>query len=80
MKPENRDKLQAILKYHVIPSVYERAVLTHGRELGMVSGGKVTIKVAGEEITVNGAKIIASIKASNGIIHVIDQVLVPPAE
>jgi uncharacterized surface protein with fasciclin (FAS1) repeats len=79
MKPENQAKLQDILKYHVIPSVYDVNTLTDGRVLGMVNGGKVTIKVAGQEITVNGAKILATIKASNGIIHVIDHVLVPPA-
>jgi uncharacterized surface protein with fasciclin (FAS1) repeats len=78
MKPENQEKLRNILKYHVIPSVYDTAALTDGRVLGMVNGGKATIEVAADVITINGAKIIATIKASNGIIHVIDAVLLPP--
>lgn len=46
--------------------------------LGMSNGKKVTIKVVDGQIMVNDAKILASIRASNGVVHVIDAVLLPP--
>jgi uncharacterized surface protein with fasciclin (FAS1) repeats len=48
--------------------------------LGMVNSGKVTMGVKDGKVTVNGANILASIPCSNGIIHVVDAVLLPPAK
>ncbi|UCE46365.1 MAG: CIA30 family protein [Phycisphaerales bacterium] len=74
LKPENRDKLIAILSYHVLPG----EILLGARSPETLQGQSVTIRTAGS-FEVNGANVIASdIRASNGVIHVIDSVLIPP--
>lgn len=79
VKPEKQADLKEIVKYHATTSVYEAKDLKDGMVLGMSNGGKVTIKVAADgKITVNDANVIASIRASNGVVHVIDGVLLPP--
>lgn len=80
LKPENVDKLRGILQHHVTTSVFEAADLTDGMTLSMADGGSVTIKKAGDEITVDGAKVVASVRGSNGIVHVVDGVIVPAAK
>jgi uncharacterized surface protein with fasciclin (FAS1) repeats len=80
VKPENKDKLQDILKYHVTTSVYEAPRLTDGLELGMANGGKAKIQVKDGAVWINDAKVVASVRATNGIVHVIDAVLLPPAK
>lgn len=77
LKPENKDKLADILQYHVAVSTLDADRLTDGLVLGQVNGGSVTITNSGGKIMVNDANIIATVKASNGIIHVIDKVLLP---
>lgn len=78
LKPENQAKLQNVLKYHVTTSVYLAADLKDGEVLSMANGAKVTVHVSGDKVMVNDATIVASIRAENGIIHVIDGVLIPP--
>ena len=79
-KPENQAALKEIIKYHATTSVYEAKDLKDGMMLGMANGAKVAIKVLADgSITVNDAHILASIRASNGVVHVIDAVLLPPA-
>jgi uncharacterized surface protein with fasciclin (FAS1) repeats len=80
VKPENVDKLKDILKYHVTTSVWTADKLTDGLDLAMANGAHATIHVKDGVITINDAKVIASIKASNGVVHVIDSVLTPPAK
>ncbi|MFN8668268.1 MAG: fasciclin domain-containing protein [Gemmatimonadaceae bacterium] len=80
LKPENIDKLRGVLQHHVTTSVYDVADLTDGMTLGMADGGSVTVKKAGSDITIEGAKIIASVRGSNGMVHVVDGVIVPPAK
>jgi uncharacterized surface protein with fasciclin (FAS1) repeats len=53
-------------------------ILSDGQVIGQVNGNDVTIGVKDGKVTVNGANIVASVPASNGIIHVIDAVLLPP--
>lgn len=81
LKPENRDKLVSILKYHVVPGrVYSDAALSAG-EAATLQGGKITISANDQGATVNEAKLIATdIDASNGVIHVIDSVILPTAK
>lgn len=80
LKPEKQGDLQKLLQYHVTPAVYETKWLKDGQTLGQASGAKVKIAVGKDgKVTVNGANIVASVRASNGIVHVIDAVLLPPA-
>jgi len=82
MKPENKEKLKDILQYHVFVGGLSTTLLQDGQTLNQVSGQNITIqKSADGKITINGkAHIIGSIPASNGIVHVIDEVLLPPAK
>lgn len=76
LKPENRDKLIAILSYHVVSG----EILLSSRSPKTLQGQSLTIKTPGS-FEVNGANVIASdIAASNGVIHVIDKVLLPAEE
>jgi len=79
LKPESIDDLANILQYHVTVGVFKTESLSDGQVLGQVNGNDVTIGVKDGKVTVNGANIVASVPASNGIIHVIDGVLLPPA-
>lgn len=78
LKPEKKETLQDILQYHVSVGVYQADVLQDGQSLGQVNGGNIKITKKDGKIMINGtATIVASIPASNGIIHVIDGVLLP---
>lgn len=81
LKPENKAKLTDILTYHVVKGSAMAADLKDGQELPTVEGGKLLVKIAADgTVTVNGAKVTtADIKTSNGVIHVVDTVLLPPA-
>jgi len=79
--PENIEQLQDILKYHAVAGLYPSSSLTSGA-VETLSGYSITITaVSGSGIIVNDAEVItADIMASNGIIHVIDKVLLPPSD
>ena len=78
LKPEAKESLQDILQYHVSVGVYQADALTDGQTLGQVNGGNITITKKDGKTMINGkATIVASIQASNGVIHVIDEVLLP---
>ncbi len=79
LKPENKAQLQKILTYHVVPGEVTSKMLKAGK-VATVAGSDVTVKISGKNVTINNAKVTkADIKTSNGIIHVIDTVLMPPA-
>jgi uncharacterized surface protein with fasciclin (FAS1) repeats len=79
LKPEKKEALTDILQYHVSVGVFKPEMFQDGQTIGQVNGGNITITKKADGIYVNGtAKIVASIPASNGIIHVIDGVLLPP--
>lgn len=81
VKPENKEKLAYILQYHVAVGGYKEELLTDGKTLNMANGGKVTVTVKDGKIILNGSATLAgTVVASNGIVHVIDGVLLPPAE
>jgi uncharacterized surface protein with fasciclin (FAS1) repeats len=80
VKPENVDRLRNILKYHVTTSGLTAASLFDGQVLGMANGAKAEVHKDGDAIAINGANVVASIPASNGVVHVIDAVLLPPAK
>ena len=77
LKPESRKDLRNILQYHVYVGVIPAERFDNDMSLGQVNGGRVNLGLEGDQPTVNGVKILTSIPASNGIIHVIDQVLLP---
>jgi uncharacterized surface protein with fasciclin (FAS1) repeats len=77
LKPDKKDVLADILQYHVAVAVYKPEMFQDGQVLSMANGGNVTMGVKDGKITVNGANVVASIPASNGIVHVIDAVLLP---
>lgn len=79
VKPEKKDDLRNILKYHVTVSVYQANSFKEGQVLGMANGGKATMHVKDGKVKINDANVVASIPVSNGIIHVIDGVLLPPS-
>jgi uncharacterized surface protein with fasciclin (FAS1) repeats len=80
LKPENKNTLADILKYHVTPGNYSKEFLKkfNGKELGQANNQYVLVEVKGDDVYIGGAKIIASVKAGNGIVHVIDKVMLPP--
>lgn len=81
MKDDKKADLQDILQYHVTTSALKTDFLKDGMNIGMVNGGSVTVSVKDGKIMLNGtATILASIPASNGMVHVIDAVLLPPAK
>lgn len=77
LKPENSAQLRTVLLHHVTTSAYAPEDLTDGMEIGMVDGGPLTVKREGATITIGGAKVLASVHASNGWVHVVDGVMVP---
>ena len=78
LKPENKDKLVAVLTYHVVPGKVMSTDLTEGMTAATVQGANVTITLEGGP-KVNGAVISGpDVEASNGVIHVIDSVILPP--
>lgn len=79
-KPEKKADLQNVLKYHVTVSTYEKGWLKDGQTMGMANGAKVTFHVTGTDLFINDAKVLGSVRTGNGIVHVIDKVLLPPAK
>ncbi len=80
LKPENKDALANILKYHVTPGNYSKDFLMNFKKLGQANDQNVAVEVKDNEVYVGGAKIIASISAGNGIVHVVDKVILPPTQ
>jgi uncharacterized surface protein with fasciclin (FAS1) repeats len=83
LKPENKKKLTAILTYHVVPGKVLAAdvVKLDGKKVKTVEGASVAVKVDGGSVYIDKAKVVkADIITSNGVIHVIDTVLMPPTK
>jgi uncharacterized surface protein with fasciclin (FAS1) repeats len=78
LKPENKSKLADILTYHVVSGEATAADLEDGQELTTVQGGKLTVSIKGDKVMINDAHVtMADVAASNGVVHVIDKVLMP---
>lgn len=76
-KPENKLKLQDILEYHVYVGVIRESMVQSKMNLNQVNGKNVTVTKEGSSMKVNGANVVAKVETSNGIIYVIDTVLLP---
>jgi uncharacterized surface protein with fasciclin (FAS1) repeats len=80
LKEENLEQLQAILTYHVVPGRYPAARVVNARhgELKTLQGGKLQVRIIDGNVKINDATVIATdVIATNGVIHVIDSVLLP---
>ena len=78
LRPENRDQLIAVLTYHVVPGKVKAADVVKLDQATTVNGADVTITVADSGVRVDDANVIATdLGASNGVIHVIDAVILP---
>ena len=78
LKPENKVKLAKILTYHVVSGKHMAAELKDGTELTRVEGEKLKVSVKDKKVMICGAHVItADVAASNGVVHLIDKVLMP---
>lgn len=77
LKPDQKDALADILQYHVALGVFKPENIRDGQSQGMVNGGNVTFHVKDGQVMINDAKIIGTVPASNGLVCVIDKVLLP---
>ncbi len=78
LKPENKAKLQAVLKYHVVAGKVDAAAASKLTEAPTLEGSMLKIKVVDGKVMINEATVVtADVMASNGVIHVIDTVLMP---
>lgn len=78
LKPENKSKLTDILTYHVVSGNAMAADLEDGQELTTVQGGKLKVTINGDNVMIGDAQVtMADVEASNGVVHVIDKVLMP---
>ncbi len=77
LKPENKDKLTSILTYHVVPGKVMSGDLSDGMMAATVQGSEVTIKTDPAVMVDEASVTQADIEASNGVIHVIDKVIMP---
>lgn len=80
LKPENKQKLAKIITSHASPASLKKNQLTDGFMVYLATGQYVKVERKDGEIYVNGAKVLASIDASNGMIHVVDKVFLFPEE
>lgn len=78
LKPENKDALRNILEYHVYVGAIREDFVQDGMTLNQVNLENVTLNKKDGKITVNGAAVLGIVKASNGVVYVIDAVLLPP--
>ena len=81
LKPENKEKLASILTYHVVSGKVMAKDVVDLEEAETVNGAKAPVKVSGDTVMIGDAKVVKTdIKTSNGVIHVIDTVLMPPSK
>ena len=78
LKPENKKQLARIIKYHAAPGSYTGPSIKGVMGIGQATGDKVKVTTKDGDTFVNGAKILGTVKAANGYVHVIDAVLLPP--
>jgi len=78
LKPENKAKLVQILTYHVVPGTVKSTDLKDGMKATTVEGSEVAVKISKKGVMIDNANVVkADIMASNGVVHVIDQVIMP---
>jgi len=79
LKPENKDQLVAVLTYHVVPGKVMSGDLSNGMKAKTVQGSEITVTLKDGKAMINDATVTAAdIEADNGVVHVIDTVILPP--
>jgi uncharacterized surface protein with fasciclin (FAS1) repeats len=78
LKPESKDALTKILTYHVVAGAVKAADLKDGQKVKTLQGEELTVAIKDGKVTINGANVTAAdLTGSNGVVHVIDAVLMP---
>lgn len=80
MKPEKKADLRNVLQHHVGIPVVATKDMKDGDTMTMADGGHVTFHVKNGKVTVEGANILASVPTANGVVHVVDAVILPAAK
>jgi uncharacterized surface protein with fasciclin (FAS1) repeats len=78
LQPENLQTLKMIIIYHAAPGTYKGDLLKDGQKLFVATGDYLLVEREGDVVKVNGSEILATIDATNGVIHVVDDVFLPP--
>lgn len=78
LKPENKDKLAQIVTSHAAPGTFQGDLLKSQKKIYQATGHYVDVEVKGDDVYVHGAKILATVDASNGVVHVVDKVFLFP--
>lgn len=79
LKPEKLAELKAVLQHHATVPIMQLKDLKDGQQLGMADGTKVTVHVEGDKVKIGNANVIGSASAANGIVHIVDAVILPGA-
>lgn len=80
LKPENKDQLAAILTYHVVAGKVMSSDLSNGQKAKTVQGEKVGVSINGGTVKIDDARVVmADVQAKNGVVHIIDKVILPPS-
>lgn len=77
LKPEKKADLLAVVQHHAMVPILETSAMQDGQVLNMADGSSVTLHVKDGKVMVDDANIVASVKAMNGVVHVVDAVLLP---
>ena len=78
LKPENKEKLTSVLTYHVVAGNVMSSQLADGQKVATLNGQELTVAIKDGVVTINGTKVIAAdLAGSNGVIHVVEGVLLP---
>ena len=81
LEPENRDMLVDILTYHVVAGEVMSGDLSDGMMAETVQGSQITVNISDSGVSINNADVVtADVEASNGVVHIIDSVIMPPEE
>lgn len=78
LKPENKATLARIIKFHASPGSYRIKDLRDGMQLYQATGHYIKVENKDGQVKINGANILGTVEASNGVVHVIDAVMLPP--
>jgi uncharacterized surface protein with fasciclin (FAS1) repeats len=78
LKPESKAALKSIVQHHAAVPIMEAKDLKDGQVIGMSDGTSVTIHIVDGKMMVDGATIVGSVRGMNGVVHVVDAVLLPP--